>query len=52
MTLILAHLSKHGIILASDSNLTSDSGDEGEGQKTFLVPYLQSGCNASQEFIR
>lgn len=44
MTLIVTHISKHGIVHASDSNLTSDVGHQaGQGQKTFAVPRLQAG---------
>jgi hypothetical protein len=44
MTLILTHLSKFGIIHASDSNLTSGSNTAvGQGQKTFTVPFLNAG---------
>ncbi len=43
MTLILTHLSKFGIIHASDSNLTSGQGPAGKGQKTFPLPNLNAG---------
>jgi hypothetical protein len=44
MTLILAHLSKFGIIHASDSNLTSNANTSaGQGQKTFKLPFLNAG---------
>jgi hypothetical protein len=44
MTLILTHLSRFGIIHASDSNLTSATiGAAGQGQKTFRVDYLNAG---------
>jgi len=46
MTLILTHLSKFGIIHASDSNLTSDAdAPEGQGQKVFKVPFLNAGLS-------
>jgi hypothetical protein len=48
MTLILTHLSKLGIIHASDSNLTSGQGDPaGQGQKTFKVPHLNAGLTVA-----
>jgi len=44
MTLILTHLSKFGIIHASDSNLTSDTNTAaGQGQKIFKIPFLNAG---------
>lgn len=48
MTLILTHLSRFGIIHASDSNLTSDvNGSAGQGQKTFKVDYLNAGLTVA-----
>src|SRR6266568_204847 len=48
MTLILAHISKFGIIHASDSNLTSDSNTyAGQGQKTFELPFLNTGLTVA-----
>jgi len=48
MTLILAHISKFGIIHASDSNLTSDSNTyAGQGQKTFELPFLNAGLTVA-----
>jgi hypothetical protein len=49
MTLITSYITKHGIIQASDSNLTTDKGNAGFGQKVFPIPYLNaslaySGC--------
>jgi hypothetical protein len=49
MTLIASYITKFGIIQASDSNLTSDFGNKGFGQKVFPVPHLNaslaySGC--------
>jgi len=51
MTLILTHLSLHGIIHASDSNLTS-SGDvaAGQSQKTFPIPHLQAGLTVAGSY--
>lgn len=48
MTLILTHLSRFGIIHASDSNLTSDVNlPAGQGQKTFKVDYLNAGLTVA-----
>lgn len=43
MTLILTQISKYGILLASDSNLTSKVGHAGAGTKVFQLPYLSAG---------
>lgn len=43
MTLIASYINKYGIVLASDSNLTSRIGNSGFGQKIFSIPYLNSG---------
>lgn len=44
MTLILTHISKDGIIHASDSNLTSADGTQaGQARKTFPIDFLRSG---------
>ncbi len=42
MTLIASYITKFGIIQASDSNLTSDSGNVGFGQKIFPIPHLNA----------
>lgn len=42
MTLILTHISRHGVVMASDSNLTSDDMSTSEGQKTFRIPHLNA----------
>ena len=47
MTLIASHISKYGIVLASDSNLTSRQGNSGFGQKVFPIPYLNAGISYS-----
>lgn len=48
MTLIITHLSKHGIIHASDSNLTTSSGKAaGGGKKTFNIPSLNAGLTVA-----
>lgn len=43
MTLILTHLSRFGIVHASDSNLTSADENAGTGQKSFPIHYLNAG---------
>ena len=47
MTLILTHLSKYGIIHASDSNLTNDRGAAGQAKKTFALPHLNAGMTVA-----
>src|SRR5437764_7813054 len=48
MTLILTHLSKFGIIHASDSNLTSATNTSaGQGKKTFALAYLDAGLTVA-----
>ena len=42
MTLITSYITKFGIIQASDSNLTSDSGNAGFGQKIFPIHHLNA----------
>ena len=54
MTLILTHISKHGIVHASDSNVTSRSGTSisvGEGQKTFEIPFLNAGLSIAGNYL-
>lgn len=43
MTLIVSYITRHGIALVSDSNLTGDSGNTGFGQKVFPVAHLNAG---------
>jgi hypothetical protein len=44
MTLIVTHISRHGIVHASDSNLTSlDDKDVGEAKKIFEIDFLNAG---------
>jgi hypothetical protein len=43
MTLIATIINKYGIVLASDSNLTSRQGNSGFGQKIFPISYLRAG---------
>ena len=48
MTLIITHFSKHGIIHASDSNLTRKNDNQTyEGQKTFELPHLNAGMTVA-----
>jgi len=42
MTLIASYITKYGIIQASDSNLTNNTGNAGFGQKVFPIPHLNS----------
>lgn len=42
MTLIASYITQFGIIQASDSNLTSDIGNTGYGQKIFPIPHLNA----------
>lgn len=46
MSIIVTHISQHGIIHAADSKLTdSETGrSAGEGQKLFEIPRLGSDC--------
>jgi hypothetical protein len=51
MTLIVTHLSKFGIIHASDSNLTTSGGNRaGESKKTFPLSYLNAGLTVAGAF--
>lgn len=51
MTLIITHINRHGIIHASDSNLTSgDDKDAGHGQKTFDVDFLNAGLTIAGSY--
>jgi hypothetical protein len=51
MTLILTQISKHGIIHASDSNLSNDCGQTvGCGQKCFVIPKLNAGLTVAGSF--
>jgi hypothetical protein len=46
MSLILTHISSHGIIHASDGNLTSSNGSSaGEAPKVFEIPFLNAGLS-------
>ena len=45
MTLILTHIDRHGIVHASDSNLTAGDTAAGVGRKVFDVPYLTAGLS-------
>jgi hypothetical protein len=51
MTLILTHISRHGIIHASDSNLTAaDSSPAGKAKKTFRLPKLRAGLTIAGSY--
>jgi hypothetical protein len=50
MTLIATHLSRNGIVLASDSNLTGPAGFAGEAPKTFALPHLRAGLSVSGSY--
>jgi hypothetical protein len=47
MTLISTYINKFGIIMASDSNLSTNSGNSGFGQKVFPIPHLNAGLSYS-----
>jgi len=52
MTLIITHISKHGIVHASDSNLTNGNGENvREGKKTFKIPYLKAGLTVAGNYV-
>jgi hypothetical protein len=50
MTLIATHLSRNGIVLASDSNLTGPTGFAGEAPKTFALPHIRAGLSVSGSY--
>lgn len=51
MTLIITHISRHGIVHASDSNLTNGNGENvREGKKTFKIPYLKAGLTVAGNY--
>ncbi len=47
MTLIASYINKFGIVQASDSNLTTDTGNAGFGQKIFPIPHLNASLSYS-----
>jgi hypothetical protein len=47
MSLILTHISKFGVVHASDSNLTRGIDAAGQVQKTFRVTYLNAGLTVA-----
>jgi hypothetical protein len=47
MTLIASYINRYGVVLASDSNLTSREGNSGFGQKVFPIVYLNAGLTYS-----
>jgi hypothetical protein len=50
MTLIATYINKFGIVHASDSNLTSDKGNSGFGQKVFPIAHLNSALSYSGSY--
>jgi hypothetical protein len=42
MSLIYTHINRYGIIVASDSNLSTNAGNAGFGQKVFPIPHLNA----------
>lgn len=50
MTLIASYITKFGIIQASDSNLTTDTGNYGFGQKIFPIPHLNASLAYSGSY--
>ncbi len=51
MTLIITHINRHGIVHASDSNLTSSANkNAGQAQKTFDIPYLTAGLTVAGSY--
>ncbi|MGD0756201.1 MAG: hypothetical protein ABR927_14200 [Bacteroidales bacterium] len=51
MTLIVTQISKHGIIHATDSNLSDQSGNTvGNGKKCFAIPKLNAGLTVAGSF--
>jgi hypothetical protein len=50
MSLIFSYINKFGIVLASDSNLSNDSGNAGFGQKVFPIPHLNAGLAYSGSY--
>ncbi|HYV94818.1 MAG TPA: hypothetical protein VE978_23795 [Chitinophagales bacterium] len=51
MTLIVTYINRHGIIHASDSNLTNSNDENaGSGQKTFAINYLNAGMTVAGSY--
>jgi len=51
MTLIITHINRHGIVHASDSNLTSNGNQNaGEAKKTFDIPNLNAGLTVAGSY--
>jgi hypothetical protein len=50
MTLILTHISSHGIIHATDSNLTAGELPAGEARKLFELPFLDAGLTVAGSY--
>ncbi len=48
MTIIVTHMDRHGIVHASDSNLTSQKSSQAiEGKKVFEIKYLNAGLTVA-----
>ena len=51
MTLIITYINRHGIIHASDSNLTSGKNtNAGEGKKTYAINFLNAGLTIAGSY--
>jgi len=50
MTLILTHITRYGIVHASDSNLTANGKSAGEGKKVFHIPRLNAGLSVAGSY--
>jgi hypothetical protein len=51
MTLIITHINRHGIVHASDSNLTGKNNQNaGVGKKTFDIPFLKAGLTVAGSY--
>ncbi|MFN8306158.1 MAG: hypothetical protein U0T79_05255 [Ferruginibacter sp.] len=50
MSLIFTYINKFGVIIASDSNLSTNAGNAGFGQKVFSIQYLNAGLSYSGSY--
>lgn len=51
MTLIITYINRHGIVHASDSNLTGKNNQNaGAGKKTFDIPFLKAGLTVAGSY--
>jgi hypothetical protein len=50
MSLIVTHISSHGIIHATDSNVTSCGLPAGEARKVFKLPFLDAGLTVAGSY--